>query len=292
MTRALDLATYPSVVLLAIAVQLGLLAVSAPPPAAAYGAVAVGAVAIVALEAVRPHRRAWRPERSTVVADGAFLVVVQMLLPFLASSAVVFVTAELVDGQVPGTGGLWPHGWPTLGQVVLMLVVGDFFRYWLHRAFHADTRLWRLHAVHHSPHGLYWLNVGRFHPLEKAVQLLVDSLPFVVLGVDRRVLAGYFVFYAVNGFFQHSNCRVRLGWGNYVLSGPELHRWHHSRRIEESDHNFGNNLIVWDVLFGTRFLPSDRQVEELGLLNRQYPTGFGSQLLTPFRPDLDKAPSP
>ena len=148
--------------------------------------------------------------------------------------------------------------------------------------------MWRYHAVHHSPHRLYWLNVGRFHPIEKAVQFGVDTLPFALLGVSTEVLAAYFVFYAVNGFFQHSNCDVRLGPLNYLVSGPELHRWHHSEFAEESDTNFGNNLIIWDLVFGTRFLPADREVGRLGLVNRDYPLGFLAQMTTPFVPGLDK----
>ena len=118
--------------------------------------------------------------------------------------------------------------------------------------------------------------------MEKALQYGVDALPFALLGVAPDVLAAYFVFYAINGFFQHSNCRVRLGPLNYVVSGPELHRWHHSEFAEESDNNFGNNLIIWDILFGTRFLPRDREVGPLGLVNRNYPMGFVAQMRTPF----------
>ena len=109
------------------------------------------------------------------------------------------------------------------------------------------------------------------------------------MGVSGEVLAAYFVFYAVNGFFQHSNCDVRLGPLNYLISGPELHRWHHSELPAESNNNYGNNLIVWDVLFGTRFLPSDREVGDLGLVNRNYPGGFWTQMRTPFIANLDRA---
>ena len=52
--------------------------------------------------------------------------------------------------------------------------------------------------------------------------------------------------------------------------------------MHESNRNYGNNLIIWDVLFGTRFLPEAGQVETLGLKNRYYPTGFRSQLISPF----------
>jgi sterol desaturase/sphingolipid hydroxylase (fatty acid hydroxylase superfamily) len=80
-----------------------------------------------------------------------------------------------------------------------------------------------------------------------------------------------------------------LGWLNYIISGPELHRWHHSKTIKESNSNYGNNVIVWDILFGTFFYPKDRRVKELGLLNRRYPSGFLAQMRTPFIKDIDKA---
>ena len=148
--------------------------------------------------------------------------------------------------------------------------------------------LWRVHAVHHAPQRLYTLNVGRFHPIDKGLQFVFDALPFLALGVQEDVLSLYFVWYAVNGFFQHSNADVRLGWLNYVVSGPELHRWHHSMQKEESNHNYGNHLIVWDVVFGSRYLPADGSVGALGLVNRQYPRGFLDQMAAPFTPGLDK----
>ena len=91
------------------------------------------------------------------------------------------------------------------------------------------------------------------------------------------------VFYAINGFFQHSNIRLRFGVLNYLISSAELHRWHHSRVVGESNRNYGNNVIVWDLLFGTWYLPRERQVDRLGLTGRDYPTGFLGQLVAPFR---------
>jgi sterol desaturase/sphingolipid hydroxylase (fatty acid hydroxylase superfamily) len=125
--------------------------------------------------------------------------------------------------------------------------------------------------------------VGRFHPVDKGLQFIFDALPFIILGVSEQVLALYFVFYAVNGFFQHSNIRLHFGWLNYVVSSAELHRWHHSRLKAESDRNYGNNLIVWDLLFGTRFLPADRKVSELGLTAVTYPDSFWRQMFEPFK---------
>ena len=242
----------------------------------------IGAAVITLHEIKLPNREQWKPSAGEVGTDALFMATVQIALPYLLSITLVIAVSEILKTGGYMVRGYWPHDLSVAAQACLMLLAADFPRYWLHRAFHKFTFMWRLHAVHHSPHRLHWLNVGRFHPIEKAVQYAVDALPFALLGVSNEVLAAYFVFYALNGFFQHSNCRVRLGPLNYIVSGPELHRWHHSVLVKESDTNFGNNLIVWDLLFGTRFLPDDREVGSLGLLNRHYPTGFLVQMKTPF----------
>ncbi len=253
-----------------------------------YLPVTLGTLVVILLEKTLPYRGEWRPSRREVVQDSTFLAVVHVLFPKLLSMATVFVLFDLFKGQGWVLHLWWPHGWAVPAQTILMVLVVDGLRYWLHRISHEWPPLWRFHAVHHSPHRLYSLNVGRFHPIDKALQFVFDALPFIALGVNEEVLSLYFVWYAVNGFFQHSNVDVRLGFLNYLVSGPELHRWHHSMWKKESNHNYGNHLIVWDIVFGTRYLPQDRAVGALGLLNRRYPSGFAEQMTAPFVPHLDE----
>jgi sterol desaturase/sphingolipid hydroxylase (fatty acid hydroxylase superfamily) len=167
--------------------------------------------------------------------------------------------------------------------MLLMMFIADLPRYWLHRAAHEWTPLWKFHAVHHSVKKLNWINVGRFHPVDKSLQFVCDTLPFILVGVSKEVLTLYFVVYSIKGFFQHSNVDVKLGWLNYIISGPELHRWHHSKVIKESNTNYGNNVIVWDILFGTFFLPKHAVIEKLGLLEKDYPMTFLGQIKEPFK---------
>jgi sterol desaturase/sphingolipid hydroxylase (fatty acid hydroxylase superfamily) len=65
----------------------------------------------------------------------------------------------------------------------------------------------------------------------------------------------------------------------------EPHRWHHSRRLEEANSNYGSNLIVWDVVFGTFYLPRDRQPPTtIGIESwPDFPRGYLAQLAVPFR---------
>ncbi len=253
-------------------------------PFAAYLAALLGAAAVMIAEQLLPYRHDWQAKGRDLRTDALYLLFVQLALTGLMTAAVVWIAET---GSLSAVD-LWPHNWPIALQVLVMLVAADFLRYWLHRACHRYPLLWRLHAVHHAPLGLHASSVVRFHPFEKVMQLAFDSLPFLLLGVGGEVMAAYLVFYAVNGFFQHANLDVRLGWLNWVISGPELHRWHHAKAPRISDHNFGNNLIVWDLIFGTRLLPKDREVGVLGLRNPNYPQGFFGQALAPFAVNPNK----
>lgn len=282
--RAVEVASYPFCMVLGYGLYFSLASSGLHIAFSAYISVTIIAGLITLHEMKLPCRPEWKPASADIRADLAFMSTVQILLPLLLSLTI----AAVIAGSGLAPAALWPHNLPVAVQVAVMLLASDFLRYWLHRAFHKSVFMWRFHAVHHSPHRLYWLNVGRFHPLEKTVQYAVDTLPFAAMTVAPEVLSAYFVFYAVNGFFQHSNCRVRLGLLNYVVSGPELHRWHHSEFVEESDRNYGNNLIIWDVMFKTRFLPRGSGVGQLGLINRSYPMGYLRQMSTPFVRGLDK----
>ncbi|MDH5736865.1 MAG: GH3 auxin-responsive promoter family protein [Gammaproteobacteria bacterium] len=253
-----------------------------------YIPVVMAALLITTIETFFPYREEWKPDRAEVVTDSAFMVTVQVVLPQLLAYLAALALIPVMAGNI----SVWPSELPVFVQVIMMILIADFMRYWLHRACHSYMPLWQLHAVHHSPHKLYWLNVGRFHPVEKALQFLFDALPFIVLGIDETVLSLYFVFYAVNGYFQHSNIHLKFGWLNYLVSSAELHRWHHSIHVEESNKNLGNNIIIWDLVFGTYMLPKDREVGDLGLFNRAYPKRFSEQMKTPFVAHLESKPLP
>lgn len=284
---------WPLVMAGAITLFVWLRETGAPLLFSAWLAAAIGIVGVLVHETLQPLRPGWWPLRRDLASDGAFLVLVQIALPPLLKVLTLVLIVAIAGTANGGTAPLaawWPHTAPLAVQVALMLLVAEFFRYWLHRALHVRP-LWPLHAVHHAADKLYTVNVGRFHPLDKALQFLGDTLPFLLLGVAPEIFAAYFVVYAVNGFYQHSNADVRLGLLNWFIAGPELHRWHHSSVASESHANFGNNLIVWDTLFGTRFLPHGRVVHSVGIGNRNWPTGFAAQLVAPFTTPTDAAPA-
>jgi sterol desaturase/sphingolipid hydroxylase (fatty acid hydroxylase superfamily) len=185
---------------------------------------------------------------------------------------------------VTAGGELWPTAWPWVLQLGLALVVAELGSYWLHRVQHGVGWLWRMHATHHSVPRLYWLNTSRFHPLDAVVSYLTLMLPLVLLGVPYDTLAIATAFMSVHSLLQHSNIDLRHGPCNWLFSTAELHRWHHALDADDSNHNYGTVLAVWDVVFGTRYLPKDRRPPEaIGIPGMpQFPQTYLAQLASPF----------
>lgn len=284
--EAIAVAAYPASFLFAITAFLWASTNGYPKWVSAYLPVIVcAALVLPVLERISPHRLDWRPDSREWFTDALYTFVIQIAMPPLLGLLVVLGSSDLTRPYLHSS--LWPHDWPVLAQGVLMVLLVDLMRYWVHRLAHTNPTLWRLHAVHHSPDKLYWLNTARFHPLEKALHFCFDSVPFILLGVNEYVLAFYFVCYAVNGFYQHSNVHLRPGLLNYIFSTAELHRWHHSKVLAEANHNYSNTTIVWDIVFGTYYRPRDRRMERAGIQNDRYPMRFGQQLIAPFVKNLE-----
>jgi sterol desaturase/sphingolipid hydroxylase (fatty acid hydroxylase superfamily) len=237
---------------------------------------------VILFERIFPYHESWNHSQGDLLTD-----VFHLLGTTLTSSVLVPLLLTLVLIQLAGgpSLGWWPEAWPLAAQLALAMVVGEFFQYWVHRLQHETDLLWRIHAVHHSAPRLYWLNAARFHPLDIALNSLAAFIPLRLMGIGPEVVALHGLFSAVHGIFQHSNLVLRLGPLNWLFSMAELHRWHHSRRLEEANHNYGQNLIVWDVLFGTRFLPADREPpQEIGIeAMPHFPARYAAHLASPFR---------
>ncbi|MEY4330577.1 MAG: hypothetical protein RL609_1325 [Bacteroidota bacterium] len=240
------------------------------------------------LERYIPYDPAWKPLGQDWKMDTAHLLLFQTIIPKGFKALVLVFALRWIPQDFQLIHGLWPHQWGLVPQALLMMLISDFFRYWIHRWCHTVPVLWRLHAVHHALKKLYWLNTTRVHPVEKILQLIFEVGPFICLGVAKEVIALHLVLYGLNGFLRHSNIHMKFGWLNYVISTNELHRWHHSKLIHESNANYGSDTMLWDVLFGSFFYPKNREVQELGVYNSAYPEDLSGQMVAPLIGNLDK----
>lgn len=254
-------------------------------PTAASGIAIFGTMVIVGiLERLFPQYDSWLRSHRDIPTDIAHALTVgtvtSALIPLLVLGGIA--AADWLDGRL-GLG-LWPTSWPWLAQLPLALVVAELPKYWHHRLTHQVPLLWRYHAVHHSAPRLYFLNAARFHPIDIAIDTAVGLAVILVLGCPVEVIALLGTASAVHGYFQHANLSTRIGWLNYFFSMAELHRWHHSREIDEANHNYGQNVIVWDLVFGSFYWPDDREPPEtIGLPGlAAFPMTYLRQLASPF----------
>ena len=67
----------------------------------------------------------------------------------------------------------------------------------------------------------------------------------------------------------------------HVVSSPAFHRWHHTAEASGRDHNFAGLLPLWDIVFGTFWMPASR-CAHVGI-EKAVPPGWLGQLVWPFR---------
>ena len=182
---------------------------------------------------------------------------------------------------------------PVWLQAVAVIVVLDFFFYWMHRAKHSWGWFWRLHETHHSSRDLDWFSSVRFNPLEKILDRTVYLFPLTFLGAGDEALLILSIVDAGVATFSHANIRWRIGPLIYVFVGPEMHRWHHARTLDAQRSNFGNNLSIFDWIFGTARLRKE-DPQTFGIDDESFPEGnILRQFLYTFRrsePSPSQAP--
>lgn len=191
---------------------------------------------------------------------------------------------------------LWPHNAPLFLQVILGLIVAEFGLYIAHRVAHENLSLWRFHALHHSVERLWVINTGRFHFIDSLLKIALSQIPLYLLGAPLPVFLWIGAVTAFVGLLTHCNIDVRTGPLDWILSTPRLHRWHHSRLLAEGNTNYGENLVLWDQIFGTYYNPPRPSSVDIGISGK-VAKGFRAQLAQPFsakgrRQIIGKAPKP
>ena len=240
------------------------------------------ALALLGLERWIPHERAWTR------SDGQWLpdILHTLLSDGTIQVAIVFSGAIGLSALVAPTGGaglnIWPRHWPLAGQIVLGLVLSEFALYWAHRIAHEWRPLWHFHAVHHSVERLWCVNSGRFHFVDALKSALPGIAILLAVGAPMEVLVWLSAITAYIGILTHCNVAMRFGPLSMLFNTPELHRWHHSTDLREGNKNYGENIMLWDWVFGTYFNARRRPPVSIGI-RETMPRRFGAQVAWPFR---------
>ncbi|ACY12988.1 sterol desaturase family protein [Haliangium ochraceum] len=247
------------------------------------------AVLIIALEYRFPYERRQRLLREWLWSD----LLLYGLFQSLGLGIVIGALIAFIDRHTGWSSYGLLSGWPIWAQVMFFVLTHDFYIYCFHRMQHRSRYLWRLHEAHHSARDIDWIAGSRSHPLEIFINQTIEFAPMILLGAHPVVPVIKGAISAIWGMWIHCNIDVKSGPLQYVINGPEMHRWHHAKDIPGPEEglpaegaNFATKFAFWDYLFGSAFRPRDRKPAAYGLFddNGPFPEDYFRQVAAAFRP--------
>lgn len=227
----------------------------------------------------------WWKKRG-LFTDLSYWIFVPLFLRYLRIWVTVWLTMiifHITDGQQIADFYLHGHGplsvMPLWVQAIFYLVVSDFILYWIHRVFHVGFA-WKYHAVHHAPKDVDWTSAARFHPLNLALGTAAVDIGFLLAGISPDIFLVIGPFNIITSCMVHANLNWTFGPLRYVFVSPVFHRWHHSDIVH--DVNFASTFSLWDVMFGTAYMPQGQVPQSYGIDDAQMPEGLMPQLVYPL----------
>ncbi len=226
---------------------------------------------------------------------------------FTAIGFTPVVTVWLLGGLVDLSGQAHdPEAvtwWRSAMATLVMILTLDFCKYWAHYLHHETKFLWPFHALHHSAEVMTPLTANRNHPVFLIIRTLIYS---VIVGAVQAVMlfaligkidlltigsvnAGYFLFNLFGANFRHSHIWVSYGPVlEHILISPAQHHIHHSMAKKHHNKNYGEVFAIWDLMFGTLYVPKQYEALSFGLADEhgnpveQPHTNLRSAILLPF----------
>ena len=186
-----------------------------------------------------------------VLASMVFLAVLSGLPEFFFGRRLVFASPRLL-------GPVWL-------QIPIIMLAVSLFRYWLHRLQHSVPFLWELHSYHHRVTDVRTSNLFVSHPFDYALRNILVFVVLALIGFNRFAIFVALAPLQVSAAFSHCGGDVKGGVFNYFFATPEVHRWHHSAKVPDGHKysvNYGVELSIWDLVFGTFYLPMRNGVPE------------------------------
>lgn len=252
--RLLSWALLPSALAIAIAASVALHHGTIDAMTAQMGVFFISLILVNLGQWAIPFKREWAqsPKRERMADISSWVVLMMVVDPILKRGlmpALMGLTVTLA--QPTGSLSLFPTSIPLALQVVLALVVAEFGQYWMHRFAHGGGWLWRVHTMHHSPKRVSLANGFRTNPINMIWHQMAGIFVLMLIGTPDFVLHSMIIVSTAISLFQHINANISFyGW-NWIFSTADLHRWHHAITPKDAFCNFGQNLIIWDQVFGT-----------------------------------------
>jgi sterol desaturase/sphingolipid hydroxylase (fatty acid hydroxylase superfamily) len=148
--------------------------------------------------------------------------------------------------------------WNVLSDIVIVLMVYDFFYYLMHRFLFHDSKflggplMW-VHAVHHRQHNPCRMDSSYIHPIEVAMGLglfvlTIFALSFLMGNFHVATLVVTWVAFSQINLHNHTLWEADRFPFKYMSF---LSKMHHNHHVRFTGGNFATITLLYDWLFGT-----------------------------------------
>jgi sphinganine C4-monooxygenase len=190
-------------------------------------------------------------------------VILQHVLQTLVGLAVMLADPDHYSVMAPKS---WLQ---SAMQFVIAMFIMDAWQYWIHRAVHVNTWLYKhIHSVHHQLLITYAYGALYNNPIEA---ILLDTcgagVAMFASGMTCRLATAFFAFSTIKTVVDHSNYRFPLNPLHDVFpNSAAYHDVHHD--IRGIKKNFSQPFFTfWDVICGTYLDPADFHLTQVTALS-------------------------
>lgn len=246
-----------------------------------FKTVLITSLVFIPMEFIFPRIRGKKILRKDWIRD--------VLYAFIAGSITLFgITIIIVAGHIAIEPFLSEGFKTAIGsqpvwlQIVEIIIIADLIYYWIHRMFHENPYLWKIHAIHHSIEEMDWLAAHRVHPID---QILTRGGSLIIpfsFGFSAAPLSIFFLIIGWLSYLKHSNVKIHFGPLKWLIVSPTFHHWHHANEEHAFDKNYADLLPILDILFKTAVIKEDNGPEKYGT-DTVLPETFLGQLILPLK---------
>ncbi|WP_306250981.1 sterol desaturase family protein [Parvularcula sp. IMCC14364] len=148
-------------------------------------------------------------------------------------------------------------------QVPVVLLIQDFYFYWMHRIVHEPAFYNRVHKTHHLSTNPSPFSAFAFHPFEAVLEIaillvLVFIIPLHAIAlITAGLLSLVYNVYGHLGYEVMPRFLANSPFG-YWLNKSAYHNQHH----RTYRYNYGLYTVIWDRLYGTLHPKADQLYDQ------------------------------
>lgn len=144
-------------------------------------------------------------------------------------------------------------------QIPLVLLLQDWYFYWMHRLSHAPGIYERVHKTHHLSTNPSAFAAFAFHPVEAFLEIAIFLVLVFILPLSAQALlivGAVSLVFNVYGHLGYEIMPRALAKGplGYLLNKSAFHNQHH----RTYKYNYGLYTTIWDRIHGTLHPHADR----------------------------------